>query len=205
MSPQEPVPETRFGHGSRGAAGYKQQEKVCGRNRAITPTSRPPPHLWGYSPVQQHCTGCRGQSRAPAAPRMEEELKQVCPLLAPGPGLTLPSSLQNYPWKALLARHRLDRKSFFKHQPLMSQWLQNSALIIQTLHLETNRKKCFSLSVWTVLLFSYFKAGDYFFFCSRVLIHFLQVSCCFLRENSLMQEDICQKTSVGEGYWRLQL
>lgn len=48
----------------------------------------------------------------------------------------------------------------------------------------------------TVLLFIYFKAGDYFFFCFRVLIHFLQVSYYFLRENSLTQEDICQKTSL---------
>lgn len=54
-------------------------------------------------------------------------------------------------------------------------------------------------------LFISFKAGDYFFFCLRVLIHFLQVSCHFLRENSLTQEDICQKTSVGEGYQILNL
>lgn len=64
----------------------------------------------------------------------------------------------------------------------MSQQLQNSALIIKILHLKTNRKKCFSFFFLfpTVLLFIYFKAGDYFFFCSRALIHFLQVSCCFL-------------------------
>lgn len=45
----------------------------------------------------------------------------------------------------------------------------------------------------TVLLLIYFKAGDYFFFCSRVLIHFLQVSRGSWAESWPAQEDICPK------------